>query len=156
MATHDVELQNARLARLRQRRNFGAADRSLGFLAEQFKHEVARPFKQLEGLCEAWAQLVPADLHARCRLESLQRGVLTVAVDSSATHYRLDALIRDGLAVKLAEACRGKALRRVKVRVDTALREPAAPPEDDTGSIAPARVFPPTPPAADFDPELPR
>lgn len=153
MPRHDVDLQHARLDRLRNQRNWAVKDQSLAFVAEQFKRDVARPFKQLEGLAAAWESLVPKELQARTRLEALQRGVLTVAVDCSATHYRLDALIRDGLTVKLAEDNGGKALRKIKVRVDSTLLE------NNGTKNAPPTITNPQRPLTEpekFDPEMPR
>ncbi len=125
---HDPQLH--RLNRLREQRGWTPRDNSLAFVAKVFEREVARPFKQLEGIAAAWETLVPAELQPGCKLEALQRGVLTVATDSSATLYQLDVFVRDGLAVKLAQACKGKAIRRIRLRVDTTLQRPADPPED--------------------------
>lgn len=93
-------------------------DLSLGFMADQFKREVARPFKQLGDLVEIWTELLPGDVAAGTRLESLQRGVLTVAVDSSARLYEVDRRLREGLEVDLITRHKGTAFRRVKLCVD--------------------------------------
>lgn len=144
-----------RLAKLRERRVFAPRDESLAFLAGAFKQDIAKPFRQLEGVLEAWVTLVPDDLRERSRLESLQRGVLTVVVDSSATHFRFDEHVRRGLAVQLAQQSNGVVLRRIRLRTDTAAfldeadTSPAAPADDTlwTGRDAPPE---------EFDPELPR
>ena len=91
------------VARMRSLRVRPERDNSLGFLAEQFKREVARPFKQLGDLTELWRSLLPEKLADGTRLESLQRGVLTVAVDSSARLYEVDRLLRDGLQSQLIQ-----------------------------------------------------
>ncbi|MEM7625912.1 MAG: DciA family protein [Planctomycetota bacterium] len=93
-------------------------DLSLGFLTDQFKREVARPFKQLGDLVELWAELLPKDVADGTRLESLQRGVLSVAVDSSARLYEVDRRLREGLETQLITRHKGGAFRRVKLRVD--------------------------------------
>lgn len=103
--------------RLRRSRVAPEPDLSLGFMADQFKREVARPFKQLGDLIELWADLVPGDVAEGTRLESLQRGVLTVAVDSSARLYDLDRRLRGGLERDLITRHKGPALRRIKLRV---------------------------------------
>ena len=104
-------------------------DLSLGFLADQFQREVARPFKQLGDLVDLWNELLPGDVASGTRLESLQRGVLSVAVDSSARLYEVDRRLREGVEQQLITQHRGTALRRVKLRVDASgFRErPAGP-----------------------------
>jgi hypothetical protein len=108
-----------RLELLRRFRVWPQRDLSLGFLTQQFKHQVKRPYRQLAGVSEAWEQLVPADLLMHTRLEGLSRGTLTVIVDSSARLYELDGLLRQGLQTRLIEACRGVSLRRVRLRQET-------------------------------------
>ncbi len=108
-----------RVARLREMRVRPEADDSLAFLATQFKHDVARPFKQLGDLAELWRTLVPEAVADGTRLESLQRGILTVAVDSSSRLYEVDRLLREGLQAQLIKAHKGPAMRRVKLRVAT-------------------------------------
>ncbi len=141
--------QSLRLERLRERRVFAPRDESLAFMTHAFKQEIARPFRQLEGVVDAWAQLVPEDLRKRSRLESLQRGVLTVAVDSSATHFVFDEHLRRGLAVKIAELSKGAVLRKIRLRVDGSAF--ADEPNDDA-----VQADGPLDPSEDFDPELPR
>ena len=113
-----------RVERVRTSRVFKSPDQTLGFMPAQFKREVARPFKQLEGLAQHWQNLVPPDLLPHTRLNGLARGVLTVSVDSSASLYELDRLLRGGLETELVKAHRGPAMRRIKLVVDTTLAEP--------------------------------
>jgi len=103
---------------LRERRVRPERDLSLGFLADQFKREIARPFKQLGDLAELWNELLPADVTCGTRLESLQRGVLSVAVGSSSRMYDLDRRLREGLEHELVTRHQGTAFRKVKLRVD--------------------------------------
>ncbi|MEX0654511.1 MAG: DUF721 domain-containing protein [Phycisphaeraceae bacterium] len=112
---HDPHGQ--RLDRLRASRNRPDPDLSLGFLQKQFQRDVARPHKQLAQLVELWAQLVPADLAQHTRLESLSRGVLRVAVDSSSHLYELDHLLRAGLERDLVRQHTGPAFRRIKLQL---------------------------------------
>lgn len=93
-------------------------DVSMAFLADQFKREVARPFKQLGDLVELWNELLPGEVAAGTRLEALARGVLSVAVDSSARLYEVDRRLREGLERELITRHKGAAFRRVKLRVD--------------------------------------
>jgi hypothetical protein len=106
----------ARLERLRQLRNRPQRDHSLGFLRDQFEKQVARPFRQLEGVAVIWEQLVPQAIREHCRLESLQRGVLRVAVDDSACLYELDGLLRSGLQQQIIRGVKGKAIRRIQLK----------------------------------------
>lgn len=103
---------------LRQTRVRKVPDYSLAFVADQFKRDVARPFKQLGDLAELWNGLLPAEVAAGTRLEALQRGVLSVAVDSSARLYEVDRRLREGLERELITRHKGTAFRKVKLRVD--------------------------------------
>ena len=110
----------ARLAHfeaIRGRRQRHEPDLSLAFLADTFEREVARPHRQLGDLAPLWAELVPPALASHTRLEALRRGVLTVAVDTSAHLYEIDRLLRGGLQRELIVRHRGPAFRRVKLRV---------------------------------------
>jgi len=100
---------------------------SLDFLSQQFKQEIDKPYRQLKSLTELWEELVPAELRAHCRLDSLSRGVLRVTVDSASCRYELDRLLREGLAKQLIVQHKGPAMRRVQVRVGTI--EPEADPK---------------------------
>lgn len=112
---------NQRLKRLRTWRVGKEPDLSLSFLKDQFKREVARPHQQLAELTDLWESLVPASIVARTRLESLSRGVLKVGVESSATLYELDQLLRSGLQRQLVAGCRRCTLQRVQLRIDSSL-----------------------------------
>ena len=105
------------LDRLRKDRSLPKPDLSLGFLADQFKRDVAKPYKQLGDLVQLWAQLLPAHLVERCRLVGLSRGVLHVEVDNPAAHFEIDRLLRGGLQEQLIEGHQGPAFRKVQVKV---------------------------------------
>ncbi len=112
------QVQRDYLDRLRGWRNRPEQDLSLGFLRQQFQSQVERPYKQLGSVSQLWRELVPAELADHCRLESFQRGVLRVVVDSSPALYALDRLLRGGVERELV--CRHKGrpgLRRVQLRV---------------------------------------
>lgn len=102
---------------LRDRRNPKDPDLSLGFMAEQFRREVQKPYEQLGALTELWGELLPQELAAHTRLEGLSRGVLRVSVDSSGRLYELDRLLRGGVFDELISRHKGKALRRVELKV---------------------------------------
>jgi len=107
-----------RLQLLRRYRNRPDPDLSLGFLKPFFRKEVENPHKQLTAMIELWVRSVPQGLADQCRLESLSRGVLRVAVTSSVWHYELDRLLRSGLHEHLIRKHRGPAFHRVQIRVD--------------------------------------
>lgn len=108
---------DAYLDRLRGWRNRKDFDHSLSFIKPQFKREVEKPYKQLLAMAQLWPQLVPAELLARTKLETISRGVLKVIVDSSGALYELDRLLREGLEQKLITQNKGPAFRRVQLRV---------------------------------------
>ncbi len=109
--------ENHRLRRLRELRNGAEPDRSLAFLPAMFHKEVAKPYQQLAGISRVWAQVAPEPVQRHARLESLSRGVLHVAVDSSAALYELERLLRSGLREALITRNTGPAIRRVAVRL---------------------------------------
>ncbi len=102
---------------LRERRNRKDPDLSLGFMVGQFKREVQKPYEQLGDLAAIWGELVPEELAAHSRLVGLTRGVLRVSVDSSGRLYELDRLLRSGVFDELVSRHRGKAIRRVDLKV---------------------------------------
>ncbi len=107
-----------RIAQLLQHRKAKERDQSLSFLPDLFKREVRKPHQQLAALVGLWEQLVPTELAAHTRLESLQRGVLRVSVDTSSRLYELDRLLRSGLERELVTRHAGPAFRRVRLQVD--------------------------------------
>ena len=104
------------LKQLREWRRGGEPDLSLGFMQAAFKRDIARPFKQLQGLTELWEELVPEPLREHTRLEALSRGTLRVTADSASHRYELERLLREGLERRLIERHKGAALQRVRVQ----------------------------------------
>jgi len=113
----DPAAANHHLHRLRQWRAKYKRDTSLGFLEDTFKRDTERPHKQLQSIIALWHELVPAELAGKTTLEGLSRGVLRVAVDSSAALYELDHLLRSSLQRELITRHKGTALRRIQLRV---------------------------------------
>jgi Dna[CI] antecedent, DciA len=111
------DLHQTHLDGLRARRNRKDPDLSLGFMVGQFKREVQKPYEQLGELAAIWGELVPGELAAHTRLEGLSRGVLRVSVDSSGRLYELDRVLRSGVFDELVTRHRGKAVRRVDLKV---------------------------------------
>jgi len=119
----DPNLANEYLKRLRSWRNRPDFDLSMGFLKKQFDREIRRPYQQLSSITQLWHALVPPQFTQHTHLESLHRGVLQVAVDSSAWLYKFDRLLRNGLERQLITQHKGPALRRVRLRVNSRLAE---------------------------------
>ncbi len=114
-----------RLARLQAHRNRPERDTSLHFIAEQFKREVERPYRQLASIGAVWRRLVPPDLLEHTRLDGLTRGTLRVTVDSSSRLYELDQLLRSGLHTQIIREHTGPAFRKIKLVVG-AITDPKA------------------------------
>jgi hypothetical protein len=143
------EQAQGQLDTLRKDRSLPTRDLSLGFMQEQFKREVAKPYRQLGGLAELWRELLPAHLVQRSKLVGLSRGVLHVEADSPAAHFAIDQHLRGGVMRELIARHRGPAIRRVQVRLgtraatesDDPLRRPPAEDADEKLSpeVQPAR-----------------
>jgi len=103
------------------------ADTSDAFRA--IGNELRRSAKRLGGILEAWDELAPAFLRDSTRVESLERGTLTVTAESSATIYALDRELRAGLESALQSATGGR-LQRVRGRIGRIDRDP----DPDTGT----------------------
>jgi len=112
-----TDSSNDYLTRLRRWRNRPEPDLSLGFLQKQFKQQIEKPYKQLGAIATLWESLVPNDLAQHTQIDSLQRGVLQISVDSSARLYELDRLMRGGLEQRLIIGHKGPAMRKVRLRV---------------------------------------
>ena len=81
-----------------------------------FKQSVAKRQVKLVQIAECWGCLVPATLNDHCALEALNRGTLTVLVDSSAHLYELKQLLLAGLQDQLLLACRSTGLRKISLK----------------------------------------
>lgn len=101
------------------------ADTSAAFRA--IGDELRRSAKRLGGIMEAWDDLVPASLREATRVDSFERGTLTVTADSSATIYALDREMRSGLEAALQNATGGR-LQRVRGRIGRIAQDPDADP----------------------------
>jgi hypothetical protein len=81
-----------------------------------FKQSVAKRQTKLVKIAECWEVLVPATLNEHCALESLNRGTLTVLVDSSSHLYELKQLLLAGLQDQLLISCKSTGLRKISLK----------------------------------------
>lgn len=81
-----------------------------------FKHSVEKRQGKLGKIAECWGALVPDMLSDHCALEGLNRGTLTVIVDSAAHLYELKQLLLAGLEKQVLLACKGAGLRKISLR----------------------------------------
>jgi hypothetical protein len=81
-----------------------------------FKQSVEKRQTKLGKIADCWTQLVPALLLEHCALESLNRGTLSVLVDSSAHLYDLKQLLLAGLEQQLLLACKSAGLRKISLK----------------------------------------
>lgn len=81
-----------------------------------FKQSVAKRQTKLVKIAECWSVLVPETLNDHCALESLNRGTLTVLVDSSSHLYEIKQLLLAGLQDQLLIACKSTGLRKISLK----------------------------------------
>ena len=81
-----------------------------------FKQSVAKRQTKLVKIAECWGVLVPETLNDHCALESLNRGTLTVIVDSSSHLYEIKQLLLAGLQDQLLIACKSTGLRKISLK----------------------------------------
>jgi hypothetical protein len=81
-----------------------------------FKQSVQKRQTKLARIAECWGAIVPEVLNDHCALESLNRGSLTVIVDSSPHLYELKQLLLAGLEKQLLLACRSAGLRKITLK----------------------------------------
>ncbi len=78
------------------------------------KHTLAKRIRQLRNLGEIWDEVIPESLRKHTALESLNRGVLTVTVDSAPHRFQLQTLLNGGLTREIQLRFSG-ALNRIRV-----------------------------------------
>jgi hypothetical protein len=81
-----------------------------------FKHSVEKRHSKLGKIGDCWSKLVPELLNEHCALESLNRGTLTVLVDSASHLYELKQLLLAGLQQQLLLACKSTGLRKINLK----------------------------------------
>jgi hypothetical protein len=68
-----------------------------GPMAVLMKHKLGKKVRQLSKLAVVWDEVLPPTIRDHTALDSFQRGVLTVLVDSSSHRYQLQTLLTAGL-----------------------------------------------------------
>ena len=83
-------------------------------LAKLMKHRLAKRVRQLSQLAAAWDEVIPAQIAEHTALESFNRGVLTVMVDSASHRFQLEMLLAGGLKKEIQTRFSG-ALNKVRL-----------------------------------------
>lgn len=115
MRSYERRLQDADLKRLdRVKRVERAPATALGpEMVSFFQQSVQKRQTKLAQIGECFGRLVPETLSDHCSLESLNRGSLTVLVDSASHLYELKQLLLAGLQQQLLMACKSAGLRKI-------------------------------------------
>jgi hypothetical protein len=118
MTLHRPVRQLAELRRLQRfKQSTPAPAEKLGVeMVGFFKQSVQKRQTRLGAIAQCWAGLVPQLLNDHCSLESLNRGTLTVLVDSASHLYELKQLLLAGLQQQLLIACRSAGLRKISLK----------------------------------------
>ena len=61
------------------------------------KHKLAKRVRQVSKLAAIWDHVVPKEIGEHTALESFQKGMLTVIVDSASHRFQLQTLLTGGL-----------------------------------------------------------
>lgn len=110
--------EEAELKRLAQVKRFDAPQ--IGALGPEmvafFQQSVQKRQTKLAKIGECFGKLVPETLIDHCSLESLNRGTLTVLVDSASHLYELKQLLLAGLQQQLTLACKSAGLKKITLK----------------------------------------
>jgi len=107
-----------KLQRLQRVKQSGppAVEKLGGEMVNFFKQCVVKRQSKLGKIGEVWGTLMPQILSERCSLESLNRGSLTVIVDSSSHLYEIKQLLLAGLEKQILLACKSAGLRKIVLK----------------------------------------
>jgi hypothetical protein len=103
---------------LQSRRGRTGRELSIGATIEREADEATRVHRRLGQLIGLWQELMPQQVADHTALSGLRHGVLHVIVDSAATAFEVDRLLRSGVEARLKQRFRGS-LMRVRTRVGT-------------------------------------
>jgi Dna[CI] antecedent, DciA len=81
-----------------------------------FKQSVQQRQTKLAKIAQCWVTLVPQSLCDHCVLHALNRGTLTVLVDSASHLYELKQLLLAGLQQQLLLATASSGLRKIALK----------------------------------------
>jgi hypothetical protein len=81
-----------------------------------FKQSVQKRQTKLSKIGECFASLIPETLTDHCALDSLNRGTLTVLVDSASHLYEIKQLLLSGIEQQLLLACRSAGLKKISLK----------------------------------------
>lgn len=98
-------------------RGRGRGDPSIAKLVGSAGDKAERTHRRLGQLIDLWQELMPKEVVERSVLGGLRNGVLVVKVDSAATAFDVDRLLRGGVEADLRKRYRGTLLR-VKTSVE--------------------------------------
>jgi Dna[CI] antecedent DciA-like protein len=84
-------------------------------LAFLMKHVLEKRVRKLSQLAGIWDACIPEGIRDHTALEGLNRGVLTVIVDSAPHRFQLQTLLRGGLLREIQQRFPGS-LNRIKLR----------------------------------------
>jgi hypothetical protein len=118
MSSYPFQRQDAELKRLARVKHFKQPSAAaLGpEMLDFFQQSVQKRQTKLSKLGQVFGQLVPETLCDHCSLESLNRGTLTVLVDSASHLYELKQLLLAGLQQQLLLACKSAGLRKISLK----------------------------------------
>ena len=85
-------------------------------MVQFFEQSVAKRQTKLGKIAECWAAFVPQSLIEHSCLESLNRGTLTVLVDTASHLYELKQLMLAGMQQQLLQACKTTGLRKINLK----------------------------------------
>ena len=80
------------------------------------KRWVTQRHKRLAQLAEAWRELLPDDMVEHSCFQDLQRGQLTVLVDTAGHLSELNLMVKEGLIEELRDMCPTVSVTRIKLR----------------------------------------
>ncbi|MDP6045776.1 MAG: DUF721 domain-containing protein [Phycisphaerae bacterium] len=85
-----------------------------GPMAVLMKHKLGKKVRQLSKLAFVWDEVLPATIRDHTALDSFNRGVLTVMVDSASHRYQLKKLLAAGLEKEIRTRFAGP-LNKIKL-----------------------------------------
>lgn len=108
-------MDDAQLRTVWQQRQLGEPATLLGEpLAVFMKRKLAKRVRQLSRLAAVWDEVIPAEISRHTALDGLQRGVLTVLVDSAPHRFQLQTLLDAGLKAEIQTRYAG-CLNRIRL-----------------------------------------